>query len=526
MDSLVSTDGQAPLRNPVFRLLWLAWLTANITMWMNETASAWLMTSLTDNALMVALVQTAATLPVFLLGLPGGALADILDRRRYFAFTQLWVSLVALALCVLSFTQMLTAPLLLGLAFANGVATAMRSPVFAAIIPSVVERGSLPSALALNSVAVNTSRIVGPLLAGILLASAGSQYVYLINVIMSLLAFALILRWRSRPRSSALPGERFFAAMRVGVQHVVQSPPMRIVVGQTFLFFLQTSSLTALLPLIALQLNDGGPASFTALLSAMGAGAMLCALLLPRLRTWLGKERLFYICPFLHAAAACAVVWAPSLSWALPAMVMAGMAWIATANSLTLAAQLALPDWVRARGMSIFHIGAMGGMAAGAVLWGLIANRFSIPVAIIGGALLGPLALLATRRLRSRAQEDADLSPAEGLAHMLPSGAEIHPEEGPVMVTIEYFIDPRRAEEFRRTMQETRRARLRQGVLSWGLYRDASQPGRFVEYFLDENWIEHRRRMERLTAADVRLRDWRQAFHIGSEPPRIRRYVS
>ena len=526
MESLVRNAGQAPLRNPVFRLLWLAWLTANITMWMNETTSAWLMTSLTDNALMVALVQTAATLPVFLLGLPGGALADILDRRRYFAFTQLWVSLVALTLCILSFTDMLTAPLLLGLAFANGVATAMRSPVFAAIIPSVIERSSLQSALALNSVAMNTSRIVGPLLAGVLLASAGSEYVYLINAIMSLLAFGLILRWRARPRSSALPGERFFAAMRVGVQHVVQSPPMRVVVGRTFVFFLQTSSLTALLPLISLQLDDGGPASFTALLAAMGAGAMGCALILPGLRGWLGKERLFYLSPFLHAAAACAVVQAPSLVWALPAMVLAGMAWIATANSLTLAAQLALPDWVRARGMSIFHIAAMGGMAAGAVLWGLVADQLSISAAIFSGALIGPLALLATRRLHFDTPEDADLSPAEGLTHMLPSGAEIHPEEGPVLVTIEYFIDPQRAEEFKRTMQETRRARLRQGVLSWGLYRDTSDPGRFVEYFLDENWIEHRRRMERLTTADLRLRDWRQAFHIGSAPPRIRRYVT
>lgn len=343
---------------------------------------------------------------------------------------------------------------------------------------------------------------------------------------MSLLAFGLILRWRARPRSSALPGERFFAAMRVGVQHVVQSPPMRVVVGRTFVFFLQTSSLTALLPLISLQLDDGGPASFTALLAAMGAGAMGCALILPGLRGWLGKERLFYLSPFLHAAAACAVVQAPSLVWALPAMVLAGMAWIATANSLTLAAQLALPDWVRARGMSIFHIAAMGGMAAGAVLWGLVADQLSISAAIFSGALIGPLALLATRRLHFDTPEDADLSPAEGLTHMLPSGAEIHPEEGPVLVTIEYFIDPQRAEEFKRTMQETRRARLRQGVLSWGLYRDTSDPGRFVEYFLDENWIEHRRRMERLTTADLRLRDWRQAFHIGSAPPRIRRYVT
>ena len=268
-----------PLRQPVFRMLWLAWLVANITMWMNDVAAAWLMTSLTDSIVMVALVQAASTLPVFMLGVPSGALADIVDRRRYFAITQLWVALVAVVLGGLSLAGALSAPLLLALTFANGIGMAMRWPVFAAIVPDLVTREELPSALALNGIAMNMSRVIGPVVAGTLLASAGSPYVFLVNAILSVLAFVLILRWRSQRKVSALPGERFVGAMRIGLQHVAQSPRMRIVMTRVFLFFLQTTSLTALLPLVARRLG-GGASTFTLLLAAMGCGAIIAALFL------------------------------------------------------------------------------------------------------------------------------------------------------------------------------------------------------------------------------------------------------
>ena len=227
----------APLRDPVFRMLWLAWLAANVTMWMNDVASAWLMTTLTDSVVMVALVQAASTLPVFVLGLPSGALADIVDRRRYFAVTQLWVAAIALVLSALALAGGLNAPLLLALTFANGIGMAMRWPVFAAIVPEVVPRHDLSAALALNGIAMNMSRIVGPVVAGALLASVGSQYVFLLNALLSIAAFMIILRWRSQPKVSALPGERFFGAMRVGLQHVMQSPRMRVVLLRIFTSF-------------------------------------------------------------------------------------------------------------------------------------------------------------------------------------------------------------------------------------------------------------------------------------------------
>lgn len=516
----------APLRAPVFRMLWMAWLAANVTMWMNEVTAAWLMTSLTDSVVMVAMVQAASTLPVFLLGLPSGALADIVDRRRYFAFTQLYVAVIAVVLAVLVVLGWLTAPLLLALTFANGIGMAMRWPVFAAIVPNIVSRADLPAALALNGIAMNMSRVIGPIVAGGLIASAGSQYVFVLNAVLAIFAFFLILRWRSRPEPSVLPGERFFGAMRVGVQHVVQSPRMRSVLVRIFLFFLQSASLTALLPLIARDIFGGGPVTFTMLLAAMGVGAIFAALNLPRLRRRMGRDAFVRWGTWVHAAAAVVVVLSPFLWLALLAMAVAGMAWIATANSLTVAAQMALPNWVRARGMSIYQMALMGGMASGAAMWGYIAGQTSVPISVCTAAALGSLAMLLTPRLSAGLTYDEDMRPARVESSAPEPAIAIRPNEGPVMVTVEYLIDPDRADDFNAIMQETRRARLRQGALSWGLFRDAAQPGRYIEYFLDENWIEHQRRFDRFTAADMGLRERRLAFQIGADAPRVRRYVA
>ncbi|MEN9418146.1 MAG: hypothetical protein RI988_1766 [Pseudomonadota bacterium] len=514
----------APLKGPVFRGLWLAWLAANLTMWMNDVAAAWLMTSLTTSPVMVALVQTASTLPVFLLGLPSGAMADIVDRRRYFAATQLWVSVNALVLAGCSLAGALTAELLLFLTFTNGVGLALRWPVFSAIVPQVVTRQEMPQALALNGVSMNLSRVVGPILAGALISAVSPALVFVLNALLSGVAFALVLRWRSEPRTSALPGERFVGAMRVGLNYAMQSLRLRAVLLRVFLFFFQTVALTALLPLVAKGLHGGGPGTFTLMLAAMGLGAICAAMLFPRWRARHDRDDFVRIGTVAHAALSVVIVAVPEIWVALPAMFVIGMAWISVANSLAVAAQDALPDWVRARGMSMYQMALMGGAAAGSLAWGKVASLSSVSVAVVAGAAFGVLVLVLTRRVVLEGAGPIDLSPAEPPAWS-PPAVDIGPEDGPVMVTIEYRIDPAHMAAFTKVMERTRRARLRQGALSWGLFRDTGEPGRLVEYFVDENWIEHQRRLERFTAFDAELRAERLAFHLGPEPPVMRRYV-
>jgi len=514
----------APLEKPVFRGLWLAWLAANMTMWMNDVAAAWLMTTLTTSPVMVALVQTASTLPVFLLGLPSGALADILDRRRYFAATQLWVSVNALLLAALSLAGLLTAPLLLLLTFSNGIGLAMRWPVFAAIVPQIVTKPELPAALALNGIAMNLSRVVGPALAGGLLAAISPAAVFVLNTLLAGVAFFLILRWKSEPRTSTLPGERFFGAMRTGLNYTMQSPRLRMILLRIFLFFLQATALMALLPLVARGLHGGGAGTFTVMLSCVGAGAIVAALYFPRWRERFGRDQFVRHGTLVHAALSALIVLVPEIWLALPAMVIVGMAWISVANSLTVAAQVAMPNWVRARGMSIYQMALMGGSAAGSLLWGQVAEHAGVRGAVLGAAAFGVLVLLATRRLSVEGGAEPDFSPAPVRPAPEPAFA-IGPDEGPVMVTLEYQIDPARATTFTEVMQRTRRARLRQGALSWGLFRDVAVPGRYVEYFVDENWLEHQRRLERFTAFDAGLREERMALHVGALPPVLRRYV-
>lgn len=521
-DAAASLSPLAPLTVPVFRMLWLTWVAANTCMWMNDVAAAWLMTTLTTSPILVALVQSASTLPVFLLGLPSGALADILDRRRYFIATQFWVAAVALVLCVAIMAGGMTAPLLLALTFANGIGLAMRWPVFAAIVPELVSRPQLPAALALNGVAMNASRIIGPLLAGAIIASAGSAWVFVLNAVLSVISGLVIMRWKRAHVPSPLGRERLGSAMRVGVQFVRQSPRMRAVLWRISIFFLHATALMALLPLLAKGLQGGGAGTFTLLLASMGAGAITAAMFLPRLRQAMARDVLVMRGTLLQAAATAVMAVAPNVYVAVPAMFVGGMAWITTANSLSVSAQLALPNWVRARGMSIYQMSIMGATALGAAVWGQVATLTDVHTSLGLAAATGVVAMALVQRLVADRSIEEDLSPSRAFKAPV---ADTPPGAGHLVVTIEYFIDPDRSTEFRAVMQESRRSRLRQGALGWQLLHDISQPARYVERIEDESWTEHLRRFDRVTASDVALRERKLAFHVGDAPPRVTRWA-
>jgi len=516
----------APLRDATFRMLWLVWVATNVAMWMNDVAAAWVMTTLTTSPTMIAMVQTASSLPVFLLGLPSGALADIVDRRRYLMFTQMWLAGVAALLYLVSATGALTAHLLLLLVFTNGIGFAMRWPVFSALVPELVPRVHLPAALALNGVAVNLSRVLGPLIAGAIIASMGSEWVFALNFFLSLGSGFVLFRWRRAPKPpSVLPGERFLGAIRLGWQFVRASSRMKDALVISCTYFAHAAALIALLPLVAKRFGEGGASMYTLLLSSLGLGAVLAATQLTRVRGRWNRDQLATGGQVVQAAMTLVVAFAPNAWIAAPAMFVAGMAWITVANSVTISAQLALPDWVRARGMAIYQMSIMGGSALGALIWGRLAETSNVPtsLAVAGCTLL--VAIVATRaRVLEGAQEE-DHTPTHPWDEPVPA-TPVELDDGPVMVTLEYLIDPARRAEFESIMAETREARMREGAVLWGLFEDIQQPGRFVEYFACDTWADYLRRFQRFTAMDERLREMRFAFHLGDAPPRISRYIA
>lgn len=510
----------APFRHSVFTMLWSTWLVANLCMWMNDVAAAWLMTSLTAKPIWVALVQTAAMLPVFLFGLPSGALADIVNRKLFLLFTQVWVAVVGALLALAVFLQVVTPPLLLMLLFLNGIGLALRWPVFSAIVPELVPRAQLPAALALNGVSMNASRILGPLAAGAIIASLGSAWVFLLNVLLSALAAVIISRWQREHKPHPLGPEPLRGAMRVGLQYVMQSYRLKGVLLRIAIFFFHSTALMALLPLLALGMKGGDAGTFTVLLAAMGAGAIASTFALPALRQRFARDRLVLAGATIHALSSAVMAVTGNLWLGAPVMALSGAAWLTTANSLSVSAQLTLPDWVRARGMSIYQMAIMGAAASGAAVWGQVATWSSVPIAL-GVSAVSAIAVMASVSWRwpDRGVID-DPTPAGPLSRPEVSAP---PPSGHVIVTVEYRIDPANAAAFRALMEESRRSRLRLGALSWDLLSDIEHPGRFVEVIEDASWVDHLRRFERVTAADVALRERKLAYHIGEEPPLVRR---
>jgi MFS family permease len=254
----------------------------------------------------------------------------------------------------------------------------------------------------------------------------------------------------------------------------------------------------------------------------MGAGAISAALQMPLIRKLMPLQTLIRLGTALQAAAAVTVAFAPNIYVAVPGMLLAGVAWISVANSLTVAAQMALPDWVRARGMSIYQMALMGSTALGAAFWGQVATWTSVADSLAIAAISGVVAMALAQRLVVDRSIEEDLTPSR--AFKVPQAAQA-PGAGRVQVNIEYLIDPVRTDEFLELMQESRRSRMRHGALDWQVLRDLYDPRRIVEQVTDESWTEHLRRFDRVTAADVQLRDRKLAFHVAEEPPVVTRFL-
>src|SRR4051794_10190064 len=335
-----------PLYMPVFRALWIASVASNVGTWMQNVGAAWLMTSLTTSAVLVALLQTASSLPVFLLGLPAGALADVVDRRRLLLFTQGWMLLTAALLSVLTFLGLMSAWTLLALTFLLGLGGALNAPAWQAIVPELVPREQLPQAVALNSVGFNLARAVGPALGGLLVAALGTAWVFLLNAISYLAVLVVIYRWRRQERESAAPPETVMGAMAAGVRYARHAPALQVVLLRVGVFVIAASALWALLPVVTRHDIGLDATGYGILLGSLGLGAVIGAVLLPRFRERLSVDRMLVLAALVFAVATLALGYMRNIILLDVFMLVAGIAWMASMSSFNVAVQTASPQWV------------------------------------------------------------------------------------------------------------------------------------------------------------------------------------
>jgi MFS family permease len=482
----------APLRHSVFRTLWLATLASNTGMWVQNTGAGWLMTSLDPSPFMVSMVQAASMLPVFLLALPAGALADILDRRRFLIGAQVWMLAMAVLLAVLAMTDSLGPWGLLAITFGIGAGTAINFPAWAATTPELVPREDLVGAVALNGIGFNLARAVGPALGGFAIAAAGPEAAFALNAVAFLLLIVALIAWR-RPadRRGLLPKEHLVAAMRAGLRFVSASPSMQAAILRACAFFLPAAAVWGLLPLLVRGQLGLGPEAFGLMLGVMGVSAVGAGFVLPSLRSRLDRGTLVFLASVVVAVAmgllALSEHWLP----AALSMALYGAAWIAAGSTLAVSAQTAAPAWVRARAIAIYQLSFFGMMAFGAALAGWLGARFGVGPALAAAAVGGmALALLvrpwrldpARRRRRERAKNPRRWCRCRKRRRR--SWKELLGERsGRVLEAVRYRIDPADRGAFLEAMREVRRVRLRSGALTWRLYEDVAHPERWAEFW-------------------------------------------
>ncbi|MBV9280318.1 MAG: MFS transporter, partial [Chloroflexi bacterium] len=476
-------------------------LVSNVGTWMQGVGAAWLMTSLTPSPLLVALMQTATSLPIFLVGLPAGALADVVDRRKLLLVTQAWMLLAALALGLLTRAGLVSAWSLLALTFLLGLGGALSAPAWQAIIPDLVEHRELRSAVALNAMGFNVSRAAGPALGGFVVAAAGAATAFLLNAASFLGVLVVIHRWRQARVESGAPPEDMLGATVAGMRYVRHAPPLQAALVRIGVFILGASALWALLPVVARRELGLDATGYGVVLGSLGLGAVGSALLLPRLGRSLSVDRLTAVATLVFAGATLALAELRVLPLVVASMLAGGMAWMAMMSSLTVAAQMASPAWVRARALGIFLLVFQGMQAAGSIGWGALAQRLGDGGSLSCAAAVLVLGLVATWRWPLHVTEGLDLTPSQHWADpqivMTPE-----PEDGPVLVTVEYRVPAERASEFVRAMEAMHRFRRKDGAVRWGLYRDMADPDRYLETFVVASWAEHLRQHARVTVDD------------------------
>lgn len=509
-----------PLRQPMFRNLLAADLLSDIGTFMQGVGAAWLMVSQGAGPLLVALTQTASALPFFLLALPAGAIGDIFDRRKLILTTEVWMLSAAVALAALTLLHLITPWILLLLTLALSMGDALEAPTWRAVLPEVVPEEDLLPAMALNGIEFNLARAIGPALGGFLIAVAGVGTAFTLNALSFLGVLWVIARWRRPRRLQSVPRETLSGATRAAIRYTRNAPVMLTVLGRIAVIMFFASPFWALLPTVAHQLSRSATL-YGVLLAVFGGGAILGAMVLQRGRSLLSADTMLAIGTTLFAG----TLWATAtFKWIVPlcvAIAVGGAAWTAVMSLTSTIMQNAAPDWVRARAQAVFMLVYMGAWAGGSAFWGYIAGHrgahFSFVAAAIGTAA-SPL-LVFISRLPDKAP---NLSTWDHWRKPMLMG-EAAMEEGPVLVTVEYEIEAKDANEFLAALEKFSRVRRRDGASRWGVYFDTEHPTRYLETFIVESWAEHLRQHTRLTQADSELEE--RVSRFGRGPNKVRHFI-
>jgi len=513
-----ATSAWSPLRIVAFRALWLAQLASMIGTWMQTVGAQWLLIDEPDAPTLVSLVQTASLLPMLLLALPAGVLADSFDRRRLLVGVQLSTLVVSGILTAATAFGEISPEVLLALTFLIGCGQAMSMPPWQALIPDVVPNEGVRAASALGAVSMNLARAVGPALAGLLITQVDVWLVFAINTTTYGVLALVVLRWGPAGQVSGDVPERFGPALRAGTRYVRHSRVVRRLLLRSALFVLPGTALWALLPLVASRLLGLGSSGYGLLLGALGVGAVAGAVVLPRLLTRVTTGAMIFLASVVFAAAEAGIVFVRDLPLAVALLLPAGAAWLAVLSTMAAATQVFLPSWVRARGLSVQQIVMMGGQAVGALVWGIAASHVGLVPVFVAAAVLMVLGAATSAIWPLFDTAGLDRSTVHWPEPQVI--VEPDPDEGPVLITVAYVVPPENERRFVEAMQRVQASRRRTGATRWNLYRDAAVPGRFLETFLVPSWDEHlRQHRERPTASDRDI--VKAAVDLAAGPPDV-----
>ncbi|MBJ6107922.1 MFS transporter [Hymenobacter sp. BT523] len=514
-----------PFTIAIFRAVWIAGMVSNVGTWMQNVAGVWLVTTLTTSALLVALMQAATSLPAFLLSMPAGAMADMVDRRKLLLFTQGFMAVVASILGVLTLTGGISAYGVLGFTFLLGMGAALNAPIWQAVTTELVPRPILPFAITLNGVSNNIARAIGPAIGGAIIAYYSAGWVFVLNGVSFLGTWAVVYFWKRERTVTSGPAENFLGALRAGWRYVQYSPAIYGVLVRTFAFSFGAAAMWALVSVVIARKLHLSSGHYGVMLSWLGAGAVTGAFLMGRAGSRLNFNQRVLLGVLMFGVTNLALALVAQIYVLYAVMFLSGIAWLMVMTSFSTTVQLNVPKWVQARVISVYMLVFQAGLSLGSLAWGELADHLTLQTSLLIAAGWMVASALLAFPFPMRSAEGLNLDPAEHWPDPETDG-HIDPDDGPVVIMIEYHVEPADWPAFRAATEQLTRLRLRDGALRAGVFADVAHPTRLTEFYYVATWGEHQRQHHRFTKEDQAVEARVLQLHSGPTEPRVTHFLA